>query len=63
MAVRGVLRLSKREAKQLQKELMALLKRVQTRGEAAGSPTSRTRRTRYSLTIALLPAAEGSGES
>src|SRR4051794_21453399 len=52
MAVRGVLRLSKRETKQLQKELPALLKRVQSVREAAGTSASRAKRGRYSLTIA-----------
>lgn len=55
MAVRGILRLSKSQAKRLQKELLALLKRA---SEAAGesSPATRAKRQRYTLTIALLPA-------
>ena len=55
MAVRGILRLSKSQAKRLQKELLALLKRA---SEVAGesSPASRAKRQRYTLTIALLPA-------
>jgi DNA-binding transcriptional ArsR family regulator len=60
MAVRGVLRLSKREATQLKKELLELLKRLQSvRAHVQGSK-SRSARSRYSLTIALLPTDQGS---
>ena len=61
MAVRGILRLSKSEAKRLQKELVALVKRVsETPGESAPQP--RKKRQRYTLTIALLPADRDGGE-
>lgn len=62
MAVRGILRLSKSEAKRLQKELLALVKRV---GEKPGesSSMSRTKRRRYTLTIALLPSDRNGGEA
>ena len=54
VAVRGILRLSRAEAKRLRKELVALLQRVSKQcGSDAGS---RTERRRYTLTIALLPA-------
>jgi DNA-binding transcriptional ArsR family regulator len=58
MAIRGVLRLSKREAKRLQKDLLDLLKRVQTVRTDAPGTASRAARRRYSLTIALLPTDE-----
>ena len=54
-AVRGILRLSRTEAKRLRKELMALLTRVSERSCAVDAK-SRTKRRRYTLTIALLPA-------
>jgi DNA-binding transcriptional ArsR family regulator len=55
MAVRGILSLSKTEAKRLRKELVELFKRVSDRPDEQGRP-SRTKRRRYTLTIALLPA-------
>src|SRR3954471_8109712 len=51
MAVRGILRLSKRGAKRLQKELLELVKRVsETPGESPSK--SRVKLRRYTLTIA-----------
>jgi len=50
----GLLRLSPRGAKQLKKELAAVLTRVKA-SEAEASPSSRRKRKHYSLTIALLP--------
>jgi DNA-binding transcriptional ArsR family regulator len=61
LAVRGILQLSKGEAKRLQKELVALVKRVSEPGE--GGASSRTKRRRYTLTIALLPADRDGGEA
>jgi DNA-binding transcriptional ArsR family regulator len=62
MAVRGILQLSKSEAKRLQKELVALIKRVSEKpGESESR--SRTKRRRYTLTIALLPADRDGGEA
>jgi hypothetical protein len=61
LAVRGILRLSKGEAKRLQKELVALVKRVSEPGE--GGASSRTKRRRYTLTIALLPADRDGGKA
>jgi DNA-binding transcriptional ArsR family regulator len=54
-AVRGILRLSRAEAKRLRKELIALLTRVSERSCEVDTK-SRTKRRRYTLTIALLPA-------
>jgi DNA-binding transcriptional ArsR family regulator len=54
LAIRGVLRLSKREAKRLRKELLEVIKRVQGPRSAAGAK-SRKACERYSLTVALLP--------
>jgi DNA-binding transcriptional ArsR family regulator len=51
LAIRGVLRLSKREATRLRKELLEVLKRIQ----GVAGAKSRSRRERYSLTVALLP--------
>jgi DNA-binding transcriptional ArsR family regulator len=62
MAVRGILRLSKSEAKRLQKELVTLVKRVSKKPGESGSK-SRTKRRRYTLTIALLPADRDGGEA
>lgn len=62
VAVRGLLRLSKSEAKRLRKELMALLTRVSGR-PCEGDARSRTKRRRYTLTIALLPADRDGGEA
>lgn len=61
VAVRGILRLSRSEAKRLRKELVALVKRISEPGE--GDAQSRTKRRRYTLTIALLPADRDSGEA
>ena len=61
VAVRGILRLSRAEAKRLRKELVALVKRVSEPG--ASDARSRTRRRRYTLTIALLPADRDGGET
>ena len=62
MAVRGILQLSKSEAKRLQRELVALIRRVsEKRGESAAK--SRTKRRRFTLTIALLPADRDGGEA
>jgi DNA-binding transcriptional ArsR family regulator len=60
LAVRGILRLSRAEAKRLRKELVALVKRVSKACESEPGP--RTRRRRYTLTIALLPADRDGGE-
>lgn len=61
VAVRGILRLSRAEAKRLRKELVALVKRA---SEPGGSDAgSRTKRKRYTLTIALLPAERDGGEA
>jgi DNA-binding transcriptional ArsR family regulator len=61
VAVRGILQLSRSEAKRLRKELVALVTRVSgTPDESA--PRSRTKRRRYTLTIALLPADRDGGE-
>lgn len=54
VAVRGILQLSRSEAKQLRKELVALVQRASKTCES--DPKSRTKRRRYTLTIALLPA-------
>ena len=65
LAIRGVLRLSRRAAKQLQKELLELLQRVQSGCADEPAPASRGALRRYSLTIALLPtgqATEADGE-
>ncbi|HEY4573248.1 MAG TPA: winged helix-turn-helix domain-containing protein [Thermoanaerobaculia bacterium] len=61
LAVRGILRLSRAEAKRLRKELVALVKRVSKACESEPGP--RTRRRRYTLTIALLPADRDGGEA
>jgi DNA-binding transcriptional ArsR family regulator len=61
VAVRGILRLSRSEAKQLRKELVALVQRVSKPRESDAK--SRTRRRRYTLTIALLPADRDGGET
>jgi DNA-binding transcriptional ArsR family regulator len=62
LAVRGILQLSRSEAKRLRKELVALVTRVSgTPDESA--PRPRTKRRRYTLTIALLPADRDSGET
>lgn len=61
VAVRGILRLSRAEAKRLRKELVALVKRASEPG--AKDAKSRTRRQRYTLTIALLPADRDGGEA
>jgi DNA-binding transcriptional ArsR family regulator len=65
VAVRGILQLSRAEAKRLRKELVALLQRACKSPESdAISPTKRrTRRRRYTLTIALLPADRDGGEA
>jgi DNA-binding transcriptional ArsR family regulator len=61
LAVRGILQLSRSEAKRLRKELVALVTRVSgTPDESA--PRPRTQRRRYTLTIALLPADRDGGE-
>lgn len=62
VAVRGILRLSRAEAKRLKKELVALLTRA-SRTPDESAPKSRTRRRRYTLTIALLPADRDGGEA
>ncbi|MFL6263880.1 MAG: helix-turn-helix domain-containing protein [Thermoanaerobaculia bacterium] len=62
MAIRGVLRLSKSEVKRLQKDLLALVQRVSEKPGESGSK-SRTKRRRYTLTIALLPADRDGGEA
>ena len=60
-AMRAVLRLSEHEARTLLRDLVALVRRARARaaarGKAAGSTTSRAKRQRYSITIALLPTA------
>jgi hypothetical protein len=61
VAVRGILRLSRSEAKRLRKELVALLQRASKTCE--GDARSRTKRRRYTLTIALLPADRDGGEA
>jgi len=61
VAVRGLLRLSRAEAKRLRKELVALLTRASKACEDAAK--SRTKRRRYTLTIALLPADRDGGEA
>ena len=61
VAVRGILRLSRAEAKRLRKELVALLTRASKACESAAK--SRTKRRRYTLTIALLPADRDGGEA
>jgi DNA-binding transcriptional ArsR family regulator len=61
VAVRGLLRLSRAEAKRLRKELVALLTRASKACESAAK--SRTKRRRYTLTIALLPADRDGGEA
>jgi len=62
VAVRGLLRLSRSEAKRLRKELVALVTRVSgTPGESEAK--TRTKRRRYTLTIALLPADRDGGET
>jgi DNA-binding transcriptional ArsR family regulator len=63
VAMRSVLRLSPRAAKQLTKKLQDLLAGLHLGQESPGS--SKTRRSplrRYSLTIALIPADESRGE-
>jgi DNA-binding transcriptional ArsR family regulator len=64
VAIRSVLRLSPRAAKQLTKKLQDLLAGLRLGQESPGS--SKTRRSplrrRYSLTIALIPADESRGE-
>jgi DNA-binding transcriptional ArsR family regulator len=60
VAVRGILRLSRSEAKRLRKELVALLQRASKTCES--DARSRTKRRRYTLTIALLPAEWDGGE-
>ena len=62
LAVRGVLRLSKREATRLRKELLAVIQRVSGARKSAAAPKLRGARERYSLTIALLPTDQGEGE-
>jgi predicted transcriptional regulator len=61
VAVRGILRLSRAEAKRLRKELVALLQRASKTCES--DARSRTKRRRYTLTIALLPADRDGGEA
>jgi DNA-binding transcriptional ArsR family regulator len=61
VAVRGILQLSRAEAKRLRKELVALVKRASEPG--ASDARSRTKRRRYTLTIALLPADRNGGEA
>jgi DNA-binding transcriptional ArsR family regulator len=62
IAVRGVMRLSRKAARQVQKELLDLLGRLQKSAASERNASSRTKLTRYSLTIALLPTDEGGGE-
>jgi DNA-binding transcriptional ArsR family regulator len=62
LAVRGVLRLSKREAMRLRKELLAVIQRVSGARKSAAAPKARSARERYSLTIALLPTDQREGE-
>src|SRR5258708_22374577 len=58
MAVRSVLRLSPRAAKQLRKELLAILTRLrEEKKQTLGTRSKRALR-RYSLTLALIPADE-----
>lgn len=59
MAVRGVMHLSAREAKQLKKELLAILTRLQERRGRTPGTRSRRGLRRYSLTLALIPADDG----
>jgi predicted transcriptional regulator len=65
VAVRGILQLSRAEAKRLRKELVALLQRVskQCESDAVSRTKRRTQRRRYTLTIALLPADRDGGEA
>lgn len=65
VAVRGILRLSRNEAKRLRKELVALVKRASEPGasDAISRTKRRTQRRRYTLTIALLPADRDGGEA
>ena len=63
VAIRSVLRLSPRAAKQLTKKLQDLLAGLHLGQESPGSSkTRRSPRRRYSLTIALIPADESRGE-
>lgn len=55
MAVRGVFRMSPREAKKLRKELTDLLARIRSERKKEGASRSRARLPRYALTIALVP--------
>jgi len=61
VAVRSVLRLSPRAAKQLRKELQDLLERLHFSQKSAQGSRSRSTLRRYSLTLALVPT-EQSGE-
>jgi DNA-binding transcriptional ArsR family regulator len=63
VAIRSVLHLSPRAAKQLTKKLQDLLAGLHPGQESPGSSkTRRSPRRRYSLTIALIPADESRGE-
>jgi len=62
VAIRGVMRLSKSAAKQVQKELLAVLDRLREGAEKAKEKPSKARLGRYSLTIALIPTDEGGEE-
>ncbi|HEX4965847.1 MAG TPA: helix-turn-helix domain-containing protein [Thermoanaerobaculia bacterium] len=61
MAVRAVVRLSPSQAKRMGKELRELLKRLVAEVREQ-SPRTRKKRSRYSLTIALVPADQGAGD-
>jgi DNA-binding transcriptional ArsR family regulator len=58
MAVRSVLRLSPRAAKQLKKDLLAILTKLREGKDQTPGTRSRRARRRYSLTLALIPADE-----
>jgi len=59
LAIRGVLRLSKREATRLRKELLEVIKRIQGVPKRTAGAKPRSSRERYSLTVALLPTEQG----
>jgi uroporphyrinogen-III synthase len=67
VAVRSVLRLSPRAAKQLRKELQELLERLhfsqKSAQESARGSKSRTTLRRYSLTLALVPTEPGTDDT
>ena len=59
VAVRSVLRLSPRAAKQLAKRLQDLLASLHSAPKSPGSPKSRAVLLRYALTVALIPTDQG----